>query len=320
MKFLVTGGAGFIGSNLARRLLDLGEVTVVDNLMLGCKENVPEAAEFIHGSVMDEALVDKVIEGCDCVFHQAAHSSSPMFLGSPQRGVQENTIGFMNVMSAAVRSGVKRVVFASTSSMYSGNPTPYNEDMHVGANTFYEASFRCREIIARTYFRFYNLSSVSLRYFSVYGPYEAHKGRFANNVNQFLCCMKQGIRPIVYGDGTQTRDFIHVDDVVQANILAMKCQEGFEIFNIGTGVETSFNELVSLLCTVLNKGAKDVYIENPVKNYVMHTVADMTKSRRILGFESTIGLKEGIKRLVEHYDLSGWPPFSFDEADIHRVR
>ncbi len=309
MKFLVTGGAGFIGSNLTRRLLELGDVTVVDNLMLGRKENVPKEAEFIQGSVMDEALVDRVVEGCDYVFHQAAYSSSPMFSQKPQVGVQENTIGFMNVMNAAVKHHVKRVIFASTSSMYSGNPPPYSEDMHVGANTFYEASFRCRELLARTYNRFYGLSSVALRYFSVYGPVETHKGRYANNTNQFLCQIKQGLQPIVYGDGTQSRDFIHVGDVARANMLAMNATDGFQIFNIGTGVQTNFNDLISLICDLLNKKVQVTYVENPIRNYVMHTAADTTKSKKVLGFESSITLKEGIKTLVDYYNATGWPTF-----------
>jgi len=309
MKFLVTGGAGFIGSNLARRLLALGEVKVLDNLMLGREENVPARAELTKGSVMDEALVRDIVKGCDFIFHEAAHSSSPMFLENPQVGLQENTVGFMNVMNMALRYGVKRVIFASTSSMYSGNPTPYSENMTVGANTFYEASFRCREIIAQTYYRFHGLSSVALRYFSVYGPNENHKGRFANNVTQFLCQIKHGLRPGIYGDGTQTRDFIHVDDAVEANLLAMKSRNGFEIFNIGTGVGTSFNTLVSLIYDALRKRVEANYIENPIKNYVMHTAADMTKSAEILGFKPVITLKEGIRRQIEHYDKIGWPKF-----------
>jgi len=310
MKFLVTGGAGFIGSNLARRLLALGEVKVLDNLMLGREENIPAGAEFTKGSVMDEALVRDIVKGCDFIFHEAAHSSSPMFLENPQVGLQENTVGFMNVMNMALRYGVKRVIFASTSSMYSGNPTPYSENMTVGANTFYEASFRCREIIAQTYYRFHGLSSVALRYFSVYGPNEKHKGRFANNVTQFLCEIRHGLRPEIYGDGTQTRDFIHVDDAVEANLLAMKSRIGFEIFNIGTGVGTNFNTLLSLICDALRKRVEANYIENPIKNYVMHTAADMTKSAEILGFKPVITLKEGIRRQIQHYDKIGWPEFS----------
>jgi len=309
MKFLVTGGAGFIGSNLARRLLALGEVKVLDNLMLGREENIPAGAEFTKGSVMDEALVRDIVKGCDFIFHEAAHSSSPMFLENPQVGLQENTVGFMNVMNMALRYGVKRVIFASTSSMYSGNPTPYSENMTVGANTFYEASFRCREIIAQTYYRFHGLSSVALRYFSVYGPNEKHKGRFANNVTQFLCEIRHGLRPEIYGDGTQTRDFIHVDDAVEANLLAMKSRIGFEIFNIGTGVGTNFNTLLSLICDALRKRVEANYIENPIKNYVMHTAADMTKSAEILGFKPVITLKEGIRRQIQHYDKIGWPEF-----------
>jgi len=309
MKSLVTGGAGFIGSNLARRLLALGEVKVLDNLMLGREENIPAGAEFTKGSVMDEALVRDIVKGCDFIFHEAAHSSSPMFLENPQVGLQENTVGFMNVMNMALRHGVKRVIFASTSSMYSGNPTPYSENMTVGANTFYEASFRCREIIAQTYYRFHGLSSVALRYFSVYGPNEKHKGRFANNVTQFLCEIRHGLRPEIYGDGTQTRDFIHVDDAVEANLLAMKSRIGFEIFNIGTGVGTNFNTLLSLICDALRKRVEANYIENPIKNYVMHTAADMTKSAEILGFKPVITLKEGIRRQIQHYDKIGWPEF-----------
>src|SRR5918999_2225349 len=254
VKVLVTGGAGFIGSNLANSLVneveedktsnrtnkspsvetneshlrdesDVRRCTVIalDDLSLGTPSNLSKTVRFVNGSVMNHDLILKLTKDCDYIFHQAALSSSPMFVDDPRQGIEVNVMGFMNVMEAARRNKVKKVIYASSSSLYNGLPTPYREYDNIRPKTFYESSFYCRETIAQTYRLEYGLDSIGLRYFSVYGPNEKHKGRFANNISQFIWDMAEKRKsPVIYGDGNQTRDFTFVEDVVQANILAMK--------------------------------------------------------------------------------------------------
>jgi UDP-glucose 4-epimerase len=300
MKVLVTGGAGFIGSNIAGKLAKECNVIILDNLYLGNEKNV-NGVEFVKGSVMDAELVNKTCKKCDYVFHNAAMSSSPMFKEQPKLGMEINVLGFMNVMKAALENGVKKVIYASTSSMYNGNPLPYSENQPITAKTFYEASFRTREIVAQTYFYENNLPSIGLRYFSVYGPKEMHKGQYANNVSQFLWDMMNGKSPIIYGDGTQRRDFTFVSDVVSANILAMKSNIDFGIFNVGTGVGTSFNDLIAMINKLLGTSIMPEYVENPLKNYVHDTIADLSLISKSLGYKPQWTLEKGIQFLIEYY-------------------
>lgn len=310
MRILVTGGAGFIGSNLAEALWESHEVIVLDNLYLGNKENVATLPiQFEQGSVMDLGLLRKLCKNCDYIFHNAAMSSSPMFKGGPQNGIETNVTGFMNVMQAAHENGVKRVVYASTSSMYNGNPLPYSENQRIIAKTFYEASFRMREIIAQTYYYEHNLSSIGLRYFSVYGPRELHKGQYANNISQFLWDMMKNKPPIIYGDGTQRRDFTFVQDVVHANILAMKSKIQFGVFNVGTGIGTSFNDLVELVNEILDSRIKPKYVTNPFKNYVHDTIADLSLISQSLRYRPQWPLEKGIRFLAGYYHQK---PIIFD--------
>ena len=302
MRILVTGGAGFIGSNIVEKLSEEHDVIVLDDLYLGNKKNVDGYhAEFVKDSVIDAELVNKLCKQCDYVFHNAAMSSSPMFKEQPKLGMEVNIIGFMNVMKAALDNGMKRVVYASTSSMYNGNALPFSENQPITAKTFYEASFRTREIVAQTYYYENNLSSIGLRYFSVYGPRELHKGQYANNISQFLWDMMEGKTPLIYGDGTQRRDFTFVRDVVSANILAMTSNINFGIFNVGTGIGTSFNALVALTNNALGTSIEPRYIENPLKNYVHDTIADLSLISKSLGYNPQWTLEKGIKFLIDYY-------------------
>src|ERR671910_3525628 len=256
VKVLVTGAAGFIGSNLANSLINEVEedktsyrmnnsptveaneshfkdesdvigctVIALDDLSLGSPSNLSKKVRFVNGSVMNYDLVLELTKDCDYIFHQAALSSSPMFVDDPRQGIEVNVMGFMNVMEAAKRNKVKKVIYASSSSLYNGLPGPYKETAVISPKTFYESSFLCREITAKTYYLEHGVNSVGLRYFSVYGNSEKHKGKFANNISQFIWDIQKGKNPVIYGDGSQSRDFTFVDDVVQANILAMIKEE-----------------------------------------------------------------------------------------------
>jgi UDP-glucose 4-epimerase len=228
-------------------------------------------------------------------------SSSPMFKEQPKLGMDVNVLGFMNVMQAALQNNVKRVIYASTSSMYNGNPLPYSENQPITAKTFYEASFRSREIVAQTYYYEHGLSSIGLRYFSVYGPKERHKKEYANNISQFLWDMMEGKPPVIYGDGTQRRDFTFVYDVVSANILAMTSNIQFGIFNVGTGIGTSFNDLVDLINSKLGASIRPEYVQNPLKNYVHDTIADLSLVAKSLGYRPQWSLEKGVEFLVGYY-------------------
>lgn len=359
MKILVTGGAGFIGSNLANSLIHrikngslptteldqtiqdsihpegnykFGDVIALDDLSLGSTSNLSKQVKFVRGSIMDYDLVLELSRGCDYIFHQAALSSSPMFIEDPRKGIDINVMGFMNIMESAKRNKVRKVVYASSSSLYNGLPTPYRESANIIPKTFYESSFYCRETIARTYNVEYGVDSVGLRYFSVYGPNEKHKGRFANNISQFIWDMAEKKKsPIIYGDGNQTRDFTFVDDVVQANILAMNGKKqhegpddnsisdsnnidnykehrtkrgnneksGFTIYNVGTGIQTSFNRVVEIINRQLDTDIKPVYVKNQINNYVQHTMADISLARLELGYEPRWNnVEDGIRQLL----------------------
>lgn len=348
MKILVTGGAGFIGSSLANTLMHqikdrtqhtteqhptiqqencilhegndkYGEVIALDNLSHGSTSNLSKEIKFVRGSVMDYDLVLELSRGCDYIFHQAALSSSPMFIEDPIKGIDVNVMGFMNIMESARRNKVRKVIYASSSSVYNGLPTPYRESANITPKTFYETSFYCRETIARTYNLEYGLDSVGLRYFSVYGPNEAHKGRFANTISQFIWDMAEKKKnPIIYGDGNQTRDFTFIDDVVQANILAMngkrQCyghentadnkegsnqRTGSSIYNVGTGIQTSFNKVVEIINKQLSTDIKPIYVKNPINNYVQHTMADISLARLELGYEPKWkNVEDGIRQLL----------------------
>jgi UDP-glucose 4-epimerase len=359
MKILVTGGAGFIGSNLANTLIHLdidgtsstmdldqtiqdyvsregnykhGDVIALDDLSLGSTSNLSKEIKFVRGSVMDYDLILELSRGCDYIFHEAALSSSPMFIEDPRKGMDINVMGFMNIMESAKRNKVRKVIYASSSSLYNGLHTPYRESAIIIPKTFYESSFYCREAIARTYNLEYGVDSVGLRYFSVYGPNEKHKGRYANNISQFIWDMAEKKKsPVIYGDGNQTRDFTFVDDVILANILAMNGKKqheepdinsisnsnnidnnkenrrkrgnneksGFGIYNVGTGMQTSFNRVVEIINKQLDTDIKPVYVKNPINNYVQHTMADISLARLELGYEPRWkNVEDGIGQLL----------------------
>jgi UDP-glucose 4-epimerase len=299
MKYLVTGGAGFIGCNIALWLRKEGhQVIAADDLSLGMRENLG-AIHLERGDVRDRAFMDWVTEDVDGIFHDAARSSASMFSPDPRDGIDININGFTNVLEAARRYDLP-VVYASTSSLYSRCPPPHSEFQEVVPGSFYEMSMLTREGIAKLYTDLYGMNLVGLRYFSVYGPHEQHKGKYANNVSQFLWGMFQGERPVIYGDGSQSRDFTYIDDVVEANILAMRSRLRGEIINVGTGVSYSFNSVVEKLNAALGTNIAPKYVKNPLKNYVMHTLAETSKAEKLLGFKAKVTLDEGIDRTVKY--------------------
>jgi UDP-glucose 4-epimerase len=294
MRALVTGGAGFIGSNLVEALVDSCEVTVLDNFHTGSMKNLDEVGKNI--SVVKGSCNDCLSFGLepDMIYHLGIPSSSPMYKKNPML-VGEAINGTIAIMELARQSGCRKVVFASSSSLYNGVPTPHREDAAIPVSDYYTEARLAIERVAQLYYNLHGIDYAGMRFFSVYGPHEEAKGPYANMITQFLWGMREGRAPVIFGDGTQTRDFTYVKDVVDALILASK--KGTGIFNVGTGKSYSFNYVVELLNKKLGKELVPEYRENPIKNYVMHTKADTTRMKA-LGFEAKYSLEEGIERII----------------------
>jgi UDP-glucose 4-epimerase len=294
MDVLITGGAGFIGSNLAEALVKEHNITILDNFQSGSMENLNKLRKEIL--ILRESCNDSLSLGLkpDLIFHLGIPSSSPMYKSDPLL-FGEAINGMISVMELAKRSGTRKVIFASSSSLYNGVPVPHKEDAEIPVSDYYTEARLAIERIAELYHRLFDLDYAGLRFFSVYGPHEEAKGQYANMVTQFLREMQMNRSPVIYGNGEQTRDFTYVKDVVDALILASKSGTG--IFNVGTGKAHSFNHVVEILNEKLEKNISPEYRENPIKNYVMHTQADTSKMKR-WGFNPRFSLQEGIDRIT----------------------
>lgn len=306
-KALVTGGAGFIGSNIVEKLVERDvEVVVLDSQYLGDESNldkIKDDIEFIDGSVLDTDAVEEAIEGCDTVFHLAARSSSPMHKDDAAEGARVNIEGFINVAEAAEDEGVEKVVYASTSSMYGSIAPPHKENSGEYPMNLYTASKMSRELYAKTYSVQTDVQFTGLRFFSVFGPHEKPKGKYANVLTQFLWKMQDGEQPVIWGEGDQERDMIYVEDVAEANIAAAQRIEeaNGEVFNVGTGNPHTFNEVVNKLNEVLDTDIEAERIENPRDNYVMEHRADISKIKDVLSWEPEHSFEEGLEKTVDYY-------------------
>lgn len=295
MRVIVTGGCGFIGSNLVERLVKDGyEVIVFDDLSTGNLKNI----EGLNVKFFSEPYqnIPVLVPDADLIFHLGMPSSSPMYKRKPD--LVGRTINDAIAIFEYARERKCKVIYASTSSLYNGNEPPYREDMPIYVTDYYTECRYAIERLAKLYNILYGVKSVGLRLFSVYGPKEQYKGEYANIVSQFLWLMKKDQPPIIFGDGTQTRDFIYVADVVEAFMLSAEKDFECEIFNVGTGIARSFNDVVDLINRILGKSIKPIYKPNPIKNYVYHTLADTTKAEKMLGFKAKITLEEGIRDLI----------------------
>ncbi|POG55541.1 NAD-dependent epimerase/dehydratase family protein [Haloferax marisrubri] len=299
-RVLVTGGAGFIGSNLANHLAEDNDVIAIDDLYLGTPENLDDAVEFHDMTVLDD---DLPTEGVDVVFHLAALSSYKMHEENPTKGARVNIEGFVNTVEQARKDGCDTVVYATTSSIYGSRTEPSPEDMPVESRTGYEASKLGRERYAEYFHHHYDMQLAGMRFFSVYqgfGGAEEHKGEFANTVAQFTDKIANGESPELFGDGSQTRDFTHVDDIVRGIELA--AEERLQgIYNLGTAESYSFNEMVDMINDVLGTDVEPVYVENPFEVYVHDTKADYSKIHEATGWEPQMSFEAGVERVCQPY-------------------
>lgn len=314
MKILVTGGAGFIGGHIAERFVRKGhDVTVLDILDpfydVGIKEYNIEVSqklaqkgdgkyEFVEGSVTDRECVSKLVSDIEFVFHQAAQAGVRTSVDNPQKVHQINVNGTVNVLEAARKEGVTRVVNASSSSVY-GKPEylPYDEEHPITPVSPYGASKVAAEQYVRVYNEVYGLPTVSLRYFTVYGPRMRPNMAFTNFVSR---CLHEE-QPVIYGDGEQTRDFTYVEDVVDANeaLLETDTADG-EVVNVGSGGRITIAELAKVIRDEIDPGIEITYDEVR-EGDAEHTHADITKARKLFGYEPAVSIKEGARRFVDWY-------------------
>ena len=303
MVTLVTGGAGFIGSNLVEDLLaSRREVVVLDDLSTGSMENLEGLSgkiDLVRGRSSE--LLDLNIRPEE-IYHLGIPSSSPMYKRDPML-VAEAMRGMIAVLELAKKTG-SRVVYASTSSLYSGQTPPHREDMEVLVTDYYTEARFAMERMAELYRKLFGVRAVGMRFFSVYGPREGAKRQYANIVTQFLWEMTAGRAPVIYGDGSQTRDFVYVKDVVSALRLAM-ASDCTGALNVGTGKSYSFNAVAEILAERMGLDLKAEHVDNPIKNYVRNTLADTTKAEEVLGFRARYSLDEGIEELLRCYGFRG---------------
>ncbi|MFH1782421.1 MAG: SDR family oxidoreductase [Candidatus Omnitrophota bacterium] len=311
MKFLVTGGAGFIGSHIVERLLKEGHsVKVLDDLSSGRLENLSFTDhgsritnyEFIKGDIRDEILVRKAMEGVDYVLHQAALRSVPKSFTNPKAYNDVNINGTLNILQTAKEANVKRVVFASSSSVYGEtDKLPEKEDLIPLLISPYALSKLAGEYYCRIFSQIYGLETVSLRYFNVFGPRQSLENEYAVVVPKFITCMLKDQSPPVHGDGLQTRDFTYVKNVVQANIKAatmpnIKC----EVLNIACGSSYSVLDIVKYVNKILKKDIKPRF-EPTRPGDVKNTLADIKRAKKLIGFMPELGFEEGLRKTIEYF-------------------
>jgi len=303
---LVTGGAGFIGSALARALLARGDrVRVIDNFFSGKRENLAEVAkdvELFEADIRDEAALARALAGVELVFHQAAIPSVPRSLTDPVASHDANATGTLKVLAAAKQAGVRRVVYAASSSAYGDTPTlPKIESMRPMPLSPYAVSKLAGEHYCQVYASAFGLETVSLRYFNVFGPRQDPKSEYAAVIPRFVTAALAGQGVTIYGDGTQSRDFCFIDNTVEANLAAAAAPGvSGQLFNVACGSATTLNDVVRLVAEIVGHAVPIAYAPGRVGD-VKHSLADVTAARARLGYRGAISFAEGLQRTVAWY-------------------
>ncbi|MDB5033653.1 MAG: hypothetical protein JWQ98_894 [Chlorobi bacterium] len=307
MECLVTGGAGFIGTNIVRGLIERGDrVRVLDNFATGKRENlkdIPDGVELIEGDIRSYHLVREAVEGVDVVFHEAALPSVPRSIKDPITTHEVGTNGTLNILQAARDCGVRRIVFAGSSSVYGNTQVlPKHEGLMPAPLSPYAVSKLTGENYCRVFFQLYGLETVALRYFNVFGPRQDPTSQYSAVIPKFIELMRAGERPTIYGDGEQSRDFTYIDNVVHANILAATTDTGVagEVFNVACGERTTLNQLVAALNGTLGTSVEPMYTERKMGD-VQHSFASIEKFRLATGYTPLVGFEEGVRRTAAWY-------------------
>jgi nucleoside-diphosphate-sugar epimerase len=307
---LVTGGAGFIGSHIASALIASGaRVRILDDLSTGHRENLDEIGadvDFIEGSVADEALLDKALDGVELVFHEAAIPSVPRSVEEPRQTHVASVDGTFSLLVAARDHNVRRVVYAASSSAYGDQPTlPKSEQMLPDPLSPYAVAKLVGEYYCQVFTRVYGLETVSLRYFNVFGPRQDPGSQYSGVVSRFISVLLSNEQPVIYGDGEQSRDFTYIENVVYANLSAAEAPDAAgKVINVANGERITLNQLLAEVQDLTGK--KDVSAEylEPRVGDVRHSLADITMARELLGYESRVDLREGLKRTIDWWKSS----------------
>jgi nucleoside-diphosphate-sugar epimerase len=315
MTYLVTGGAGFIGSHLVEALLKKGQsVRVLDNFSTGKRDNLTavlarcQVADgdprltIVEGDVRDPKTCSEAVAGIDYVLHQAALPSVPRSIADPIGTTAVNVTGTLNLLWAAKEARVKRFVYASSSSVYGDTPVlPKVESLPPNPMSPYAVSKLAGEHFCKVFFRSYGLPTVALRYFNVYGPRQDPESQYAAVIPRFVSALKAGKTVTIFGDGKQSRDFTFIDDCVRANLLACRSKHAVgEAMNIGYGHRTAINALYTDIARLLKVEAKPEYAD-PRPSDVRHSLADLTRAHALLGYKPKVNIKTGLKRVVDSW-------------------
>jgi len=303
-KVVITGGAGFIGSNLAYELARDNNVTVIDDLSTGRLENISDLIEmkkirFVHGSILNLQLLQQIFHGIDFVFHQAAIPSVPRSIDDPILSNNINISGTLNVLLAARDNNINKVIFASSSSVYGDTPIlPKKEEMTPNPQSPYALTKLVGEYYCQLFHQIYGLSTICLRYFNVYGLRQDPHSDYAAVIPKFIDRVRDKKPLIIYGDGNQTRDFTYIRDIVNANILAAESQAN-GVYNIGTGKSVTINKLVQLITEVLTNNVKPIY-NDPRPGDIRDSLADISSATKAFGYHPQYSLKNGILEMINN--------------------
>jgi UDP-glucose 4-epimerase len=306
MKVLITGGGGFIGSHLVDHFLAAGDdVRVLDNFATGSRENlagVRDDIALVEGDIQSYERVHNAVRGCEVVVHQAALPSVPRSVQDPLTSNASNVIGTLNVLLAARDSGVRRVLYASSSSVYGTNPTlPKSEDLATAPISPYAVAKLAGEGYCRIFFEVYGIETVALRYFNVFGPRQDPQSQYAAVVPNFITALLTGHQPTVFGDGEQSRDFTYVENVVEANRLAIEANDiAGNTYNIACGERISLNDLLTELGSITGREFEAVH-EAERSADVRHSLADISRATADLGYRPPVDLRTGLARTLEFY-------------------
>jgi nucleoside-diphosphate-sugar epimerase len=309
MRYLVTGGAGFIGSNTVEELVRCGhDVVVLDNLSTGKESNLGEVRdeiEFIEGSITEPEKVRAACEGVELILHLAARTSVPRSMKDPVETNHVNVSGTLNVLSAARDAKVRRVVFSSSSSVYGDTPTlPKRESMTPAPISPYGVTKLMGEIYGQLFQRIYGIEFVALRYFNVFGPRQDPDSPYSGVLSRFNAAFVESREPTIYGDGQQSRDFTFVANVVEANLLACTAQGASgRVFNIGTGTRYTLNQMLETLWRITGLSCNAKYAP-PREGDILHSQADISEAREKLSYNPRVGFEDGLKRTWEWYSAN----------------
>ncbi len=310
-KVLVTGGAGFIGSNLAAALISRGaKVTIIDNLATGFRENLEEIKgdfEFVEGDLNDDATLKKALDGgIEIVFHQAALPSVPRSVDNPQETHAACVNATFNLLLKARDAGVRRLVYAASSSAYGNQATlPKVETMRPEPLSPYAAAKLMGEYYCQVFSNVYNLETISLRYFNVFGPRQNPSSMYSGVISRFIDALMSGKTPVIYGDGEQSRDFTFVANVIDANIKASQTTRGIgQVMNCSNGERISLNELLEVLKKITGKTDVGAEYQEERAGDVKHSQADNSRAKEYLDYEKLVGLEEGLRKTIDWWKQS----------------